>query len=171
MLSHEIILLGILKENPTHGYEIKKKIKAILSLFAGINIKSIYYPLRVMEKKGLVVKKVNKQGRRPQRLVYALTPKGESRFNALLAKSFLDFTRPQFSIDLSLYFLPYIDPRIARRRLRARIFVLNGLAKRIRQMAGLLKKKKNHAPSYILEHNLHILEAESSFLNRLLRQL
>jgi DNA-binding PadR family transcriptional regulator len=104
MIEQELILLGLLRERPTHGYEIKKKINEILSLFAGVDLKSIYYPLRVLEQKGLVVKRKNRPGRRPERFVYALTPKGESRFKELLNKSFLDFKRPQFSLDLSLYF-------------------------------------------------------------------
>jgi DNA-binding PadR family transcriptional regulator len=88
--------------------KIKKKIKEILSLFAGADVKSIYYPLRILEKKGLVAKRIAKLGRRPQRFIYTLTSKGNSRFQQLLAQSFLDFKRPQFSLDLSLYFLNYI---------------------------------------------------------------
>jgi DNA-binding PadR family transcriptional regulator len=48
--------LGLLKESPKHGYEIKKKIKEILSLFAGVDLKSIYYPLRILEKKSTHVR-------------------------------------------------------------------------------------------------------------------
>ena len=45
-MEQELLLLGLLKESPKHGYEIKKKIKEMLSLFAGVDLKSIYYPLR-----------------------------------------------------------------------------------------------------------------------------
>ncbi len=51
MLEQELILLGLLKDQPKHGYEIKKEIKEILSLFAGVDLKSIYYPLGRLEKK------------------------------------------------------------------------------------------------------------------------
>src|SRR3989338_9207677 len=102
MIEQELILLGLLKESPKHGYEIKKKIKEILSLFAGVDLKSIYYPLHILEKKNLVTKKTGKAGRRPQRIVYALTPKGESRFNQVLTKSLLNFKRPQFKIKQTL---------------------------------------------------------------------
>lgn len=50
MIEQELLLLGLLREGPKHGYEIKLKIKEILFLFAGIDIKSIYYPLKVLEK-------------------------------------------------------------------------------------------------------------------------
>src|SRR4030042_718878 len=124
MIEQELVLLGLLKESPKHGYEIKKKIKEILSLFVGIDLKSIYYPLRLLEKRGLVTKRTSKAGRRPERLVYALTPKGETRFKELLTQSLLNFKRPQFSLDLSLYFLNYLKAEILKRRLRARIVVL-----------------------------------------------
>lgn len=171
MIEQELILLGLLKESPKHGYEIKKKIKEILSLFAGVDLKSIYYPLHILEKKNLVTKKTSKAGRRPQRIVYALTPKGESRFNQLLTKSLLNFKRPQFSLDLSLYFLNYMRPDIVRRRLRARMLVLAKLSKSLRQMVSSLGKKKPSSLAYILEHDLQMVETEYKFLLRLIKTL
>ncbi|MGE5197526.1 MAG: helix-turn-helix transcriptional regulator [Deltaproteobacteria bacterium] len=167
MIEHELILLGLLKESPMHGYEIKKKIKEILSLFAGIDLKSIYYPLAVLEKKGLVIKHINKQGRRPQRFIYKLTPKGQERFNQLLAKSFLDFKRPQFSLDLSLYFLNYMHPDIAKRRLRARMQVLERLSRHITQLINSLTRKKDASLARILEHNLQMVQTEYRFITNL----
>jgi DNA-binding PadR family transcriptional regulator len=135
-------------------------------------LKSIYYPLQVFEKRGLVVKRAAKHGRRPQRFVYALTKKGESRFNELLAKSLLDFTRPQFSLDLSLYFLSYLKPAIARRRLRGRIFILNNLARDLKEMlAGFKKKGASISLGRILEHNLKMVEAEKHFLEDSIKTL
>lgn len=173
MIEQELIFLGLLKESPRHGYEIKKKIKEILFLFAGINLKSIYYPLRILEERGLVVKKTAKSGSRPMRFVYELTPKGEDRFKELLSKSLLDFKRPQFSLDLSLYFLNYINPRFAKRRLRGRIFILKKIAKSIQQMLRQSRQKKNLTSSLvrISEHNLKMLEAESEFLVKLIKRL
>jgi DNA-binding PadR family transcriptional regulator len=171
MIEQELLLLGLLKESPKHGYDIKTKIKEILSVFAGVDLKSIYYPLKVLEKKGLVTKRISKPGRRPERLVYCLTAKGESRFKELLSRSFLNFKRPHFSLDLSLYFLNYIKPKIARRRLRARLLVLKGLSKSLRQTVSALKKKKSVSLVYILEHNLQMVETELRFLSNLVKTL
>ena len=172
MIEHELILLGLLKESPKHGYEIKRKIEEILYLFAGIHLKSVYYPLRVLESKGLIAKRTAKVGRRPQRFVYELTKAGQNRFEELLNKSFLNFKRPQFSLDMSLYFLNYTDPDIARRRLRGRIYILNKIAKDLKQMVEN-RNKKASVPSLgrILEHNLKMLEAESQFLFRLVKTI
>jgi DNA-binding PadR family transcriptional regulator len=171
MIEHELILLGLLKESPKHGYEIKRKIKEILSLFAGVDVKSVYYPLRILEKKGLVLRRINKQGRRPERIVYELTKKGQSRFDELLNKSFLNFKRPQFSLDLSLYFLHYMKPNITRRLLRARMQVLNKLSGDLKQMVFNLRKKKTASLIYILEHNLQMVETEYKFLSTLIKIL
>lgn len=171
MIEQELIFLGLLKESPKHGYEIKRKIKEILSLFAGVDIKSIYYPLRILEKKGLVEKNASKSGRRPQRVVYGLTAKGEGRFNELLTKSFLNFKRPQFSLDLSLYFLNYIKPAVAKRRLRARLVILKNLSQSLKEMTGSLADKNPPALFRILDHNLQMVETESRFLSHLIKTL
>ncbi len=171
MIGHELILLGLLKESPKHGYEIKKKIKDILSLFVGIDFKSIYYPLRILEKKGLVIKRSSREGRWPKRLVYELTPRGEGRFKELLSESFLNFNRPQFSLDLSLYFLDAIDPAIAKRRLRARMLILKKLSETLHKTLGSLKAQKNSSLARILEHNLQMVETEFRFLSSLVKKL
>ncbi|MBU4346621.1 MAG: PadR family transcriptional regulator [Candidatus Omnitrophica bacterium] len=49
MIEQELLLLGLIKEKPKHGYEIKKELKEILFPFLGMDSKSIYYPLRVLE--------------------------------------------------------------------------------------------------------------------------
>jgi DNA-binding PadR family transcriptional regulator len=166
LIENELIFLGLLKERPKHGYEIKKEIKEVLSVFAGTNLKSIYYPLRMLEQSGLVEKNSAKVGKRPVRFVYKLTSKGESKFNELLNKSLLSFRRPQFSLDLSLYFLKHIKPAIAKRRLRARLLILKKLSKELRVTINSLKNKNPPVLSLsnILEHNLGLLEAESKFL-------
>jgi DNA-binding PadR family transcriptional regulator len=172
MIEHELLFLGLLKEGRKHGYEIKRKIKEILSIFAGVDLKSVYYPLKVLEKKGLVVQRMMKHGRRPPCFVYELTKKGEARFNELFSKSFLELKRPQFSLDLSLYFLRFMKPDIVRRRVRGRIFILNKLSKAVKQM--LHTKQKKDTPSslaLILEHDLKMLEAEMQFLEHLLKTM
>lgn len=164
MIENELLLLGLLRDGPKHGYQIKRKIQGIVSLFAGIDLKSIYYPLRIMEKNGLVRKSANKSGKRPQRFTYRLTSPGELRFDDLMVKSLLDFKRPQFTLDLSLYFLHYVKPQVAKRRLKARVFVLKRLSRALRQMMESFKKTKGSSLGFIVEHNLKMVETEADFL-------
>ncbi len=171
MIEHELILLGLLKESPKHGYQIKKQIKTILSLFAGIDMKSIYYPLRILEKKGLLAKHSDRQGKRPQRFVYKLTPKGQARFKQLLSKSLLELKRPHFSLDLSLYFLKNIEPQEARRRLRGRMLMLSKLQRDLEQTILSLNQSDNPSMRQILTHDLQMVEAESAFLSELIKTI
>jgi DNA-binding PadR family transcriptional regulator len=171
MIEQELLLLGLLREGPKHGYDIKVKVKQILFLFAGIQLKSIYYPLEVLERKGLIAKKIKKIGKRPKRIVYTLTAKGKTRFNELLSRSILELKRPQFSLDLSLYFLHYLKPLSARRRLRARLSILNKISLGLMQMFESKTNRKHSSLSQILEHNLKMLEAESQFLSSLIKNL
>lgn len=168
MIEQELLLLGLLKEGPKHGYDIKTKIKQILSLFAGVELKSVYYPLRILEKRKLVAKRTLKPGNRPQRIVYALTPKGEARFNELLNKSLLSLKRPQFSLDLSLYFLHYMKPGLAARRLRARLHMLNKISCGLGRMVEASPKARALPLNRILEHNFRLLKAESQFISQLI---
>lgn len=167
MIEQEIILLGLLKESPKHGYEMKKRIKEMLFFFAGVDLKSIYYPLRILENRGLVIKHTNKQGKRPERFVYELTPTGQNRFTELLARSFLNFKRPKFSLDLSLYFLNYMKQDIVKRRLRARMRILEKLGLSLSQTIEHLRKEGVSSGVYILEHNLQMLMTEAKFLANL----
>jgi len=171
MIEQELLLLGLLRESPKHGYNIKTEIKEILSLSAGVELKSIYYPLHILEKKGLVVKKILKPGKRPERIVYALSEKGQSRFDELLSKSLLNLKRPQFSLDLSLYFLHYMKPSIARRRLTLRLHILKRISRGLEKMIQQQKKKQGLSLRRILEHNLKMLEAESEFLSNLIKDI
>jgi DNA-binding PadR family transcriptional regulator len=171
MIEQELLFLGLLKQSPKHGYEIKKQIKEILEVFSGLELKSIYYPLQILEKKKLILKHVNKEGNRPKRFVYSLTSKGQARFEQLLAKSFLDFKRPEFSLDISLYFLPFIKPQIARRRLKARMQILKKLTRSLKTAHDSMISKKPPSLAYILEHDLEMVESELNFLSRLTKNI
>jgi len=171
MIEQELLLLGLLRQTPKHGYEIKIKVRQILSLFAGVQLKSIYYPLKVLEKKGLLTKQAAKKGRRPERFVYCLTSKGKERFEMLLSKNLLNFKRPQFTLDLSLYFLNYLPANLARRRLAARLSILNKISLGIQELLNSQELKGSVPHSQILEHNLCLLRAESAFLTSLLKKI
>ncbi len=169
MIEQELLLLGLLRETPKHGYEIKTKIRQILSIFAGVELKSIYYPLRILEQKKLVLKRASKLGKRPERFVYHLTAKGIKRFEELLNKSLLTIKRPQFSLDLSLYFLHYLKPASAKRRLQARLTILGKVTRGIKKLAKIKQRQNAPALIRILEHNLCLVKAEESFLKGLLK--
>ena len=101
MIEHELLFLGLLKEGPKHGYEIKRKIEEELFPFVGLKIKSIYYPLKKMEQLGLGNKDAGREGKWPEKFVYSITPKGEKIFDHLINESFLSIDRKSTRLNSS----------------------------------------------------------------------
>lgn len=159
MIENELLFLGLLKDGPKHGYEIRKIIDEDLFPLVGLKIKSIYYPLNKMEKLGLVKKDIDRAGKFPEKYVYQLTKKGESVFETLITDSFLSIERPYFQIDLSLYFLPYVDKKIALKRLRVRASFLKKIRKQIETFKASIKDGNEHF-KVILDHNLDLVDTE-----------
>ena len=170
MIEHELLFLGLLKEGPKHGYEIKKMIEEDLSQFVGLKIKSIYYPLKKMEKLGLIRKDVGREGKYPEKFVYSLTGKGEKIFEHLITESFLSIERPYFDIDLSLYFLQYVDHKIAKRQLRGRVMFLRRIKRDLEAIQKKTDAQKRHL-HIILEHDLDLVAAEIKSLVKLMEVL
>jgi len=167
----DLMFLGLLQEGRKHGYEIRKEINNVVSQFTGVSVKSVYYPLKILEEKGMVTKSVGRAGKRPEKYVYKITQKGKEEFTKLLNKNFLIIQRPYLNIDLSLYFLQYVDPKIVIRRLENR---LNGLRK-IKAWAEnrektLQKEKALYHMIAITEHSLEIVKSEIRFTERLIKQ-
>ena len=170
MIEHELLFLGLLMEGPKHGYEIKRQIHRELNPYIGLKIKSIYYPLRHLEDSGWIAKAVGRQGKRPEKFIYRITPKGKKEFNRQVEKSFLSVERPFFQIDLSLYFLRYVESAMAKRRLQGRVVLLNKVR---RNLVELKEKVRESAKGYpiILHHDLELIDAEIQSMNRLINQL
>jgi len=170
MIEHELLFLGLLMEGPKHGYEIKRQLEEELFPFLGLKIKSIYYPLRKMEKLGLVAKDLGREGKFPEKFVYSITSKGKKIFDHLLTENFLSIERPYFNIDLSLYFLPYVDQKIAKRRLRARVIFLKRIKRDLESIKKNLKKTSKHL-LIILEHDLDLVSAEIKSISKLMETI
>ncbi len=170
MIEHEFLFLGLLAGGSKHGYEIKRQIDEDLKPNLGLNINSIYYPLKQMEKDGLIAKSVGRQGRWPEKQVYSITTKGRKKFDELMAERFLTIERPFFQIDLSLYFLPYVQKASAKRRLKARLGLLSRICRDLIPIKD--KAKLMGSPHYmILQHNFLLVQAEIASLKEIIEQL
>ncbi|MGE5279160.1 MAG: PadR family transcriptional regulator [Deltaproteobacteria bacterium] len=170
-IEQELILLGLLKDKPRHGYEIKKLIKKVISTFAVLEVESTYYSLSLLEKKGFVKKSVSSGGKRPEKFVYSLTVRGEERFRQLLTKSLLTAERPNFSFDIALYFLPYLPRDVALRRLKGRARVLAKIEDALKGLGGQLADRSSYHLKSIVDHNLELLQAEKKFIKNVSAQL
>ncbi len=168
MIEHELLFLGLLKDGPKHGYEIKRLIDEELFPFVGLKIKSIYYPLKKMEKLGLIKKDIGREGKWPEKYIYSLTTKGVKIFDHLVTDSFLSIERPYFNIDLALYFLQYVDKKIAKRQLRGRVLFLRRIRRELQNFKKDMKKTQAHL-EIIIDHDLDLVEAEINSITRLIK--
>ena len=164
----KLVILGILKEGPRHGYEIKKIIKKELGVFASLENKSIYYPLKMMKSGGLIKKSTSRGRGKIERHVYSLTPRGNKEFLRLAMAALLSQKRPFIDIDIPLYFLPHLE--------RKKVFVHLRVKKRFLEKARKwltinLNEKSNLLPhqELLLRHHLHLLNAEEDFINEAIR--
>jgi DNA-binding PadR family transcriptional regulator len=137
----------------------------------GVKVKSIYYPLKKMEKLKLVEKDVGREGKFPEKYVYTITPKGRKIFEHLVTESYLSIERPFFNIDLSLYFLPHVDAKIARRKLRGRVIFMKRVKREVQRLLQNSQTKQTPHLSIILEHDLDLVEAEIKSFTRLIETL
>ena len=77
-------VLGLLKEQPLHGYEVKTRFEAMLGGTWDVNIGQIYTTLQRLERDGLV-RPVGHRGDRGK-LLYELSPEGNKALDEWLAQ-------------------------------------------------------------------------------------
>lgn len=78
------VVLGILNEKSSSGYEIVEKIKTIFSYFYDGSYGSIYPVLHKLEAKGKVTKEVIVQEGKPNKNMYSITESGREAFKKYL---------------------------------------------------------------------------------------
>ncbi len=78
----EYILLGLLYQNPQHGYSLHQDLQSRASLSRIWHVKrsKLYYLLEKLERKGLITGTHVPEKKRPSRDVYHLTEQGEQAF-------------------------------------------------------------------------------------------
>jgi len=167
MKIQELIILGILKQHPRHGYEIKKIIQKELGIFTALENKSIYYPLKIMEKKGFIKKTATQAKGRLFRYVYALTSRGDQAFTGLAMDALLSEKRPFIDIDIPLYFLPYLEKKEVLARLRLRKRFLEKVEYWLNENLATRRAFPSHQ-ILLLKHHRNLLNAEEKFLDEII---
>ena len=155
--SLEFALLGLLSQNPLHGYELRKRLTAIYGPFRALSFSVLYPQLRRMLENGLIQESVaNPAGRsRRSRIVYHLAPKGEERFAKLTDTVSPDTWEDEgFEVRFA-FFGPTSRPN--------RVRILEGRHRRLREKAEILRsdleKRDGGMDKYLDEWRRHSLES------------
>ena len=99
MATIDLIVLGILKQEPLSAYDIQKLVEyRNISRWVKISTPSIYKKVLQLEEKGLIKSTLVREGKMPEKAVYSLTKAGESQWENLMLEIsekpihfFLDF--------------------------------------------------------------------------------
>lgn len=164
-----LVIMGLLMKGPAHGYDLKQTLERELSPFFEVSSTPLYYTLKKLEQEGLVTQWSTVSGRRPKKYVYSLTAKGHEEIKALLLKNITYLHRPSFNLDISLYFLNFLDPQDVVNRLEERLRELRKVKFLLdRQKKGLKTDVARRREYIITAHNIRVAKAEMDFVHDLL---
>ena len=166
-MSVKLVLLGMLKRGPLHGYELKNRIEQQMGDWTAIAFGSIYFALKKLTEEGFVIQSgTEQQGNRPSRIVYEITDEGREEFQRLLVKTWKDDPRVFFSFDIGLYFLRELEPGQGMRLLQERIGETEKRLSYLRRHRDEEMSNPHIPPEarLIFSHSLHHLEAELAWL-------
>lgn len=156
-------ILSFLRERPMHPYEIKHMMRErrhddVVKLRGG----SLYSTIDRLETEGLIVATgTAREGRRPERTTYALTPSGEAELLAWLRESIAVPVHEFPLFGSMIAFLPHLMPSEAATLLRERLVHLkeqdrlHGLTMRDAFWGPLPRMFRVHA-----EYTAHLRSAE-----------
>lgn len=92
MNRYDLVLLGFIAEKESSGYDIITTIKRReLDRWAKISTSTVYNRLTRLEKNECVVGRVERDGNRPERTLYSITPKGRSLLRKEVVKHLTGF--------------------------------------------------------------------------------
>jgi DNA-binding PadR family transcriptional regulator len=156
----EFALLGLLDQGALHGYELRKRLIAIYGPFRALSFSVLYPQLRRMLEAGIIEEsEVELVGRasksKRSRIVYALTPKGQARFDEMTQSAGPDsWDDESFEVRFA-FFGP--TPQ------KNRVAILEGRLRRLSEKAAILRNELEKAPAgidkYLSEWRRHSLES------------
>ncbi len=112
----ENALLGLLRREPRHGYELAREFAADTALGEVVHLEMsmLYALLKRLERDGLVRSATQMQGSRPPRKIFELTEAGQTTLDRWLAEP-VERTRDlRLEFLLKLYIILDTDPDMAR---------------------------------------------------------
>lgn len=107
----ELAILGLLKERPMHGYELKKRLSYMLGHFWTVSYGSLYPALKRLEKSGSIEKAYSVKEKTRNRNVFRITNAGEAEFMRILTEEMSEtLLADTEKFDLRMAFFQYLEP-------------------------------------------------------------
>ncbi|WP_319560253.1 PadR family transcriptional regulator [Marispirochaeta sp.] len=170
-MSTRLVILGLLKEKPLYGYELKSIIEHYMGDWTNIAFGSIYFALRKLTEEGLVREvAVEQEKGRPSRRVYELTEDGRNEFLSLLRAAWLSEDHLFFPFDIALFFLKELPRKERTEHIRKR---LTNVRRTLAYLDGHEKEMRSDprvpaVAAAIFSHTRHHTRAELAWLEEVL---
>ncbi len=166
MTDGEFAVLGLIVEKPSHGYDLERVIDDRgMRNWTELAFSSIYYVLRKLEDRGLVVSATETRSSQKARKTYSATPLGrqEHREKTLHA---LAHPRPVYpSILLGLANWPAVDRVAAMAALSSRRMTIQAQMAELSANAGLQSPLPDFVEA-LFDYSLSQMRAEIDWLDR-----
>lgn len=168
----EMAVLGLLQESPLHGYELRKRLNAMLGSFRAFSYGSLYPCLKSLLREGFIAEDTSDldaavgAGKR-SRIVYKLTAEGKEHLQDLLDESGPSAWDDEgFGVHFAFF---------GRTDAATRLRILEGrrsrLEERLDGFRTALARTREKLDSYTLElqrHGLESVEREVRWLSELI---
>src|SRR6195952_2054301 len=168
-----LAVLTLLYEKSMHPYEMSTTLRHRSKEDSiKLNYGSLYAVVESLRKKGLVqAGETRREGNRPERTIYTLTPEGEHAMRDWLAEMLGD-PSPQFTdFEAALSLMGAVPPDVVEDMLRQR---LEALAKESAKFKGLHAMMPADFPEIFTvegEYAQHMREAETAYVRTLLEKI
>jgi DNA-binding PadR family transcriptional regulator len=168
----EFAVLGLLHDSSMHGYELRKRLNAVLGSFRAFSYGSLYPCLKQLVRTGWIAEDASADGVPPlagkrSKIVYKLTAEGKEHFQELLAESGPSAWEDEnFGVHFAFF---------ARTDAATRLRILEGrrsrLEERLEGFRAALTRTRERMDTYTQElqrHGLESVEREVRWLNELI---
>jgi DNA-binding PadR family transcriptional regulator len=173
-MSTRLVILGLLRERPLYGYEIKQIIEEHMGDWTNIAFGSIYFALGKLAEEGFIEKIATEQeGKRPSRSVYQVTASGQEEFLRLLREALREVERHYYTVDIGLAFMEALPLGETQGYLRGRIAELEAILEHVREHRGeqLANQEVPRSAGAVFDHSLAHFQAELHWTREILDKL
>lgn len=165
-MERKLLLLGLLRSQEMSGYQLNELIDSHMRASVRLKKPTAYRLLSKMADDGWITYTEERQGNRPLRRVYAITPKGEAAFQQLLRDSLADYSPAEFRSAISLAFLDALPAEERLSLLRKRHSVIKNL------LQTALTHGDDHGDFRLLaEHQIRHLSTDLEWLSEVIARL
>lgn len=169
----ELAVLGLLRESPLHGYELRKRLNTVLGSLRALSYGSLYPALRDLQAAGLIAEDAPAEtdprprtGRRAK-VIYKLTADGKERLQELLSEAGPESWEDEtFGVHFAFFSQTDAQTRLA---------ILEGRRSRLEErrhtFRTALSRTRERLDTYTTElqrHGLESVEREVRWLNELI---